>query len=334
MNQMKYLIGFCLCLTSAAYGDDIAEKSDRLRLKHGLSRTLEEGSGGNVADVDRILLQRLAESNPEDADDVEHARQLKESAQRRLKELEARNDADGSDPEEAIEEEWTEEEATNEEWKPRFAVTLQLDDSVITKERVPYQGYPDSNGIEPQVEYREREVRIFGQTPGFATLYCDSVTLNVSEDGDNSSFELKCETRISLHYKGGVFTSNAATFYDGKCELADATFTQNGMTAKADKLVLTLPVHGVTTNKFGTAIPETPQQPTRDPDTFTREFRSDEDESFDSRPRKPDDETVRSRSRDFDRPEPNTGPTQEDDSEQQQPALRPFRPSSHKRSRR
>ncbi len=249
---MKYLIGFFLCLTSAAFGGD------------GVSSEFESGNGASV-------------------------RPFEEPTPKEMPKLDVLNNADGSDTEGAIE----------EEWKPRLVVRLQTSATEFKIVREAYREETDDFGAEPQVKYRERKIQVSASPmTDTATLYCDSITLNVSEDGDNASFELRCETRISLHYKGGVFASNAATFHDGKCELADATFTHNGMTAKADKLVLTLPVHGVTTNKFGTAIPDTPLMPTRERDTFNREFRSNDDELYDSRLREPDDETVRIRSGD------------------------------------
>jgi|GEM_PF-5962229 len=49
------------------------------------------------------------------------------------------------------------------------------------------------------------------------------------------------------------------------------------MTTQADRLALTLPIHRLTTNKFGITIPEVPLKTAKvDEPMLDREFRSDD----------------------------------------------------------
>lgn len=149
-------------------------------------------------------------------------------------------------------------------WRPRLQIILNTNVNLpmtkTVKERVQVSKLSES-GSQPDgsVVYRDIDVRVLAVTlADIATLYSDTITLNVLEDGDTSSYSLECKSRVSIRLNGIDIDAESASLKDGKCELVNAKFTHGKTTATAPQLTLSLPIHGVSTNSFGRPIPETP----------------------------------------------------------------------------
>lgn len=130
----------------------------------------------------------------------------------------------------------------------------------MVKQQVPVSKQSEF-GSQPDgsVVYREVAVQVLAVTLAeIATLYCDTMTLNVLEDGDKSSYSLECKSRVSIRLNGIDIDAESASLKDGKCELVNATLIHGQTTATAQQLTLSMPIHGVSTNSFGRPIPETP----------------------------------------------------------------------------
>ncbi|MCA9010986.1 MAG: hypothetical protein KDB01_14640 [Planctomycetaceae bacterium] len=149
-------------------------------------------------------------------------------------------------------------------WRPRLQIILNsitgFPRTKTVKEQVTVSTDVES-GAKPgrSVVYREVELQVLAMSMGkIATLYCDSMTLNVLEGGDTPKYSLECKSRVSIRLNGIVIDADSASFDDGKCELVNATLTQGDTTATAPKLTLSVPIHGVLTNSFDRPIPENP----------------------------------------------------------------------------
>jgi hypothetical protein len=125
---------------------------------------------------------------------------------------------------------------------------------------------PFASGEEPKEEkpqesvaYREMEVQTLRFSPGECfCLYCDAVTVNISQEGDTPNYHLECKTRVHISTDGFSVDADSATFKDGKCELVNATLKSGVITATATQLGLTIPVRGVSTSNYGRELPKIP----------------------------------------------------------------------------
>lgn len=125
---------------------------------------------------------------------------------------------------------------------------------------------PFASGEEPKEEkpqesvaYREVEVQTLRVSPGECfCLYCDAVTVNISQEGDTTNYHLECKTRVHISTEGFSVDADSATFKDGKCELVNATLKSGVVTATATQLGLTIPVRGVSTSNYGRELPKIP----------------------------------------------------------------------------
>lgn len=150
-------------------------------------------------------------------------------------------------------------------WHPRLQIILNpstiqpMTNFITEKVQVATQSEVGSKQDGPVV-YRDVEVRrpLAVSLTDIATLYCDTMTLNVLGDGDTPNYSIECESRVSIKLNGIVIDADSASLKDGKCELVNATLTHGKMTATAQQLTLSVPIHGVLTNSFGRPVPETP----------------------------------------------------------------------------
>jgi hypothetical protein len=149
-------------------------------------------------------------------------------------------------------------------WRPRLQIILNsitsFPSSKTVKQHVQVSKHFES-GSKPDKSavYLEVELQVLAVSMGkIATLYCDSMTLNVLEDGETTSYSLECKSRVSIRLNEVVIDADSASFNDGKCQLVNATLTHGEMTATAPNLTLSVPIHGVLTNSFGRPIGETP----------------------------------------------------------------------------
>lgn len=125
---------------------------------------------------------------------------------------------------------------------------------------------PFASGEEPKEEepqesvaYREVEVQTLRVSSGeFFSLYCDAVTVNISQEGDTTNYHLECKARVHLSTEGFSVDADSASFKDGKCELVNATLKSGVVTATAKQLELTIPVRGVSTSNYGRELPKIP----------------------------------------------------------------------------
>ncbi len=149
-------------------------------------------------------------------------------------------------------------------WSPRLQIILNsitgFPRTKTVKEQVTVSTEVESGSKPGQsVVYREVELQVLAMSMGkIATLYCDSMTLNVLEDGETTSYSLECKSRVSIRLNEIVIDADSASFNDGKCQLVNATLTHGEMTATAPNLTLSVAIHGVLTNSFGRPIGETP----------------------------------------------------------------------------
>lgn len=162
----------------------------------------------------------------------------------------------------------TEEGGTKEdepiEWSPRLQIILNsnphLPMTKIIKEKVQVATQSEVGSKQDRsVVYRDVEVRALAVSMAeIATLYCDTMTLNVLGDGGTSNYSIECKSRVNIRLNGIVIDADSASMKDGKCELVNATLTHGKMTATAQQLTLSVPIHGVSTSLFGRPVPETP----------------------------------------------------------------------------
>ena len=118
---------------------------------------------------------------------------------------------------------------------------------------------PQEEKRQESVAYREAEVQTWRVSPGeFFCLYCDTVTVNISQEGDTTNYHLECKTRVHISTEGFSVDADSATFKDGKCELVNATLKSGVVTATATQLGLTIPVRGVSTSNYGRELPKIP----------------------------------------------------------------------------
>lgn len=125
---------------------------------------------------------------------------------------------------------------------------------------------PFASGEEPKdekpqesVAYREVEVQTLRVSPGECfCLYCDAVTVNISQEGDTPNYHLECKTRVHISTEGFSVDADSASFKGGKCELVNATLKSGVVTATATQLGLTIPVRGISTSNYGLPVPTTP----------------------------------------------------------------------------
>lgn len=138
--------------------------------------------------------------------------------------------------------------AKTTEWHPRLMLVLSMNGKVPLK---PLKHFPNDTFNDGASELKV--------PPGeFATLYCDTVTLNSSEDGDTSSYDLECKSRVRIFYNGATVDADSASLKDGKCELLNATFTCGVVTATAQQLTFPVHLNWVSTSTFGSPIPKSP----------------------------------------------------------------------------
>lgn len=171
--------------------------------------------------------------------------------------------------------------AETKEWQPRLLVSIRTTDkfSFPTKVRIhdrsqteeppeagrfvpeesPSSPFAGATKPERSLADREVEVRIMSVLPGDVfSLYCDAVTLNIAHEGEDPSYHLECKSRVHITTDGFSVDADSATFKDGKCELVNATLKNGVVTATAEKLELTMPVRGLSTNSFGRPLPKIP----------------------------------------------------------------------------
>lgn len=146
-------------------------------------------------------------------------------------------------------------------WRPRLQIILNTNTNLsltkLAKKELQVSTQFESGSQGDRSIVVEERVLAVSLTE-IATMYCDSMTLNVLEDGDTSSYSLECKSRVNIRLSGIVIDADSASLKDEKCELVNATLTHGTMTATAPQLTLSLPIHGVLTNPFGRPVPGTP----------------------------------------------------------------------------
>ncbi|MBL8818163.1 MAG: hypothetical protein JNL58_19205 [Planctomyces sp.] len=149
-------------------------------------------------------------------------------------------------------------------WCPRLQIVLNSNENLskisTAKERVrepnPFESEPQPGG---SVVYRDGDLHVFAVSPAdITTLYCDSITLNVTDEGDATNYSIECKSRVRIRLNGMDIDAESASLKDGKCELVNAKFTHGKTTATASQLTLSLPIHGLSTKSFGRPVPEIP----------------------------------------------------------------------------
>lgn len=128
-------------------------------------------------------------------------------------------------------------------WSPRLQIILNSNTNLpmtkMVKVRVAEPTQPEfGSPPDTSVVYRDVEVQALAVSPSeIATLYCDTVTLNVLEDGDKTSYRVECKSRVRIRINGIVVDADSASLKDGKCDFVNATLTHGQTTATAPKFI-------------------------------------------------------------------------------------------------
>lgn len=161
------------------------------------------------------------------------------------------------------------------EWHPRLLIALRPSpqiDVVIPKNSLPNVEAPIASSSDPKgfimppsdlAESGESTVTLkaWRTSPGeWFSLYCDTVTVNISQEGNTPTYQLECKSRVHISTEGFSVNADSASLKDGRCELVNARINNGVVSATAANLTLALPIRGISTNDFGRPIPKS--QPT------------------------------------------------------------------------
>jgi len=160
-------------------------------------------------------------------------------------------------------------EVSGDVWQPHFMVSLETSEHALSGPltdtvSVPY--YKTAEYVERRMDdgrvskvavrklaYRKETVTIHGRHP--ATLYCDDINIRLANsEGGGSEFD--CPGKLHLFIGAMSISAESGSLKDGKLQLTNAKIKQWKTTASAEKLVLTMPLLGVSAVAFNAPVPE------------------------------------------------------------------------------